>query len=295
MKLVAIVGLLLSILIAVASVLWVKTWGIGTEQAVGEKPKPKTVVVANDPLKYGERLTYNKLKVVDWFAETVPQGSVGTIEELALTDDGPYVLASISSGSPVLKSQLTAPGQKPSLSSLLAPGTVAVTVPVTTITGVAGFVLPDERVDIISTRAVRNPETNEINKINDIILEDIKVLAADRTLDAEGKPVLAKSVTFQVPREEAQKLVLATQEGEVFLTLRSTDKSGDVSLLRDKNINKETSEQIKEAQENRDTKVLQTQLEPSKNTIEVIKYADKDFSTKVFRCDDRICEADYKK
>jgi pilus assembly protein CpaB len=86
-------------------------------------------------------------------------------------------------------------------------------------------VLPDERVDIILARRIGS------KRITDTILSDVRVLAVDSVIDpGTGKPVPAKSVTFEVLREDAQKLILSTGLGEISLVLRSTNPgAGSVS------------------------------------------------------------------
>ena len=84
------------------------------------------------------------------------------------------------------------------------------------ITGVAGFVLPEERVDVILNRQ------KDARRFADVILQNVRVLAVNSIPDAgTGEPVQAKSVTFATSREDAQKLLVASGLGEISLVLRS--------------------------------------------------------------------------
>jgi len=211
-----ILGVILSVLVAVAAVWWSRSAPV-REEAVVEQVKIRTLVVAAEPLRYGQKIGEAQLKAIEWRSDALPAGSFETLLEVGVNNDGPFALAAVAQGAPILRSQITAPGQKPSLSARLGLGEVAVTIPVNTITGVAGFVLPEERVDVLLTRTAQN------RRFADIILQNIRVLAVNSMPDAgKGEPVIAKSVTFAAAREDAQKLVVAAGIGEVSLVLRSS-------------------------------------------------------------------------
>jgi pilus assembly protein CpaB len=217
MRLIRILGVVLSVLAAAASVWWLRNGG---GQTVAEqKPEPVkklSLVVAAEPLRYAQRITARQVKVIDWMGTAIPADAFETVEAISITEDGPYALSAIAEGVPILRSQLTAPGQKPSLSARLGAEEVAVTIPVNTITGVAGFVLPEERVDVILNRRVDD------RHYADVILQNVRVLAVNSVPDASGgEPVQAKSLTFATSREDAQLLEVASGLGEISLVLRS--------------------------------------------------------------------------
>jgi pilus assembly protein CpaB len=217
MRLIRILGIVVSVLAAAASVWWFRSGVVreAAEQQV-ETVKKLSLVVAAEPLRYGQRITQRQLKVIDWLGTSLPADAFGTVEAVGITQDGPFALAMIAQGVPIVKSQITAPGQKPSLSARLSPDEVAVTIPVNTITGVAGFVLPEERVDVILNRQMDG------RHFADVILQNVRVLAVNSIPDATGgEPVLAKSLTFATSREDAQRLEVAAELGEISLVLRS--------------------------------------------------------------------------
>lgn len=182
---------------------------------VAEPVKKRTLVVAAQPLRYGQRISEDRVKLIEWSGD-IPEGGFETVAAMGLSDDGPYALGTIAPGSPIFKAVITAPGQKPSLSSRLVKDEVAMTIPVNTITGVAGFVLPEERVDVILNRK------KDARRFADVILQNVRVLAVNSIPDAgTGEPVQAKSVTFAASREDAQKLLVASGLGEISLVLRS--------------------------------------------------------------------------
>ena len=174
------------------------------------------IVVAVAPLGYGEPLTSSNLREMDWFANTLPEGAFSGKEEL-LSGGRRTVLSPLKAGEPVLQSKITGPGQRASLASLLAEGKRALTVRVDDVRGVAGFVLPGDFVDIVM---IADEPSNKRQSYSDILLEHVRVLAIDQVAgDAEGKPSVAKAVTVEVTKEQAQKILLATNIGKLSLIL----------------------------------------------------------------------------
>lgn len=226
MRLIRILGVVLSVLAAAASVWWLRSGGL--QEQAEKKPEPVkklSLVVAAEPLRYAQRITPAQVKIIDWMGATIPADAFENIEAIGMTEDGPYALAGIAKGVPILRSQLTAPGQKPSLSARLAENEVAVTIPVNTITGVAGFVLPEERVDVILNRRVDD------RHYADVVLQNVRVIAVNSVPDAGGgEPVQAKSLTFATSREDAQRLEVASSLGEVSLVLRSPLSEGQQTV-----------------------------------------------------------------
>ena len=96
-----------------------------------EKPDESTmVVVASTPLRFGERVTASKLKLIEWPGESVPAGAFANLENVVGTDEqtSRYVLSAIEVDEPVLNSKITIPGLKAKLSTALRAGMKAVTV-----------------------------------------------------------------------------------------------------------------------------------------------------------------------
>lgn len=178
-----------------------------------------TMVVAAEPLRFGARIEPDKLRTIDWAAEELPEGAYGSIAELLPGDtDAPrYARGAFSAGEPIIDSRITAPGERPTLSTAVAEGKRAVTIRVNDVLGVAGFVLPGDRVDVLLTRTRGSGEPYV-----DVLLQGMKVLAIDQVADeSTDRPNVAQSVTFEADPEEAQKLALGTQIGQVSLALRN--------------------------------------------------------------------------
>ena len=113
-----------------------------------------TVVVARTPLYFGSSIRSEHLNEIEWPAGSVPPGSFSTITEMLGDETKQRVaLRAIEINEPVLKTQVSGFGGRASLSTILAPEMRASTIRVNDINGVAGFVLPNDRVDIMITRS----------------------------------------------------------------------------------------------------------------------------------------------
>ncbi|MER9726049.1 MULTISPECIES: Flp pilus assembly protein CpaB [unclassified Mesorhizobium] len=189
-----------------------------------------TVVVAAVALKFGDTLSADKLREVAWPSGAVPAGAFKTTEEL-LTRDVPaggglkQALQSIGVNEPVLATKITGPGQRATLSAVLAEGMKAVSIRVNDVLGVAGFVYPGDRVDVLLTRKMRTAEGADQSFV-DVLLQSIKVLAVDQVADeSKDSPTVVKSVTLEVNTKDAQKLTLAADAGQLSLALRQAAAS----------------------------------------------------------------------
>ena len=190
-----------------------------------EEPKPaqvtRTVVVAQQPLRYGTELAAAMLAEVPWASDTLPAGSFSKIGDL-LNSGRRIVLSAIEPNEPVLAVKVTGPGQRATLSSLVRPGMKAVTIRVNEVEGVGGFVLPGDHVDVVLTR---NKSGN--SPTSEIVLQNARVLAVDQSADErQTKATVAKSVTLELDTLEAQKIGLAASVGTLSLLLR---KAGEVA------------------------------------------------------------------
>ena len=172
----------------------------------------QTVVVATQPLRFGTEIRSEHLAEIEWPAGATPGGSFHKISDL-LTDEGRRaVLSPIEANEPVLSWKVTGPGERATLSAVVDDGMRAMSVRINDVLGVAGFVLPGDRVDVMLTR----------NNFTDILLQNVKVLAIGQLADERhDKPALAKTATFEVNTVDAQKLTLAQTVGSLSLALRA--------------------------------------------------------------------------
>ena len=203
-----------------------------------------TIVVAAESLAYGTAMTPDNVVEIPWFSNTLPEGAFAVKDDL-LNDGRRVVLSPLKRGEPVLRSKITGPGQRASLASLLDEGKRAVTVSVDDVRGVAGFVLPGDFVDIVVIADDGSPKRQSYS---DILLEHVKVLAIDQVAsEGEGQPTVAKAVTVEVTKEQAQKILLATNIGKLSLILARPVESnpGPNRRVSEKDIGRTSPEPVR--------------------------------------------------
>src|SRR5262245_50610012 len=230
MRLSTAVMFLVAIALGVTAVVLTRTWlesqVRGPVVVSKDAPGMSTIVVATKALRYGMELSDTDLKEVPWQVNAIPQGTFRTKAELLQGKDKRSVLSSIEANEPILEGKNTGRGQRASLSALIQEGMTAVTVRVNEILGVAGFVLPGDRVNVLLTRSDK-----ERGQYTDVLMQNVRVLAVNQLADDKSeKPVVAKAVTLEVSTEDAQKLVLAANVGRISLTLRQAGAgTGDIT------------------------------------------------------------------
>ena len=188
-----------------------------SRKTVAPKPQAvatRTIVIAAAPLRFGAHVTPEQLREVAWPEEAIPAGTFATIAEL--TQGKRIVLASIERNEPILRTKITGPGQKATLSAVIQDGMRAVTVRVNDVEGVAGFVLPGDHVDVLLTR-----QAERTTGTNDVVIQNTRVLAVDQLADdAADRPTVVRAVTLEVDTIGAQKIALAASLGNLSLMLR---------------------------------------------------------------------------
>ncbi|HUG61956.1 MAG TPA: Flp pilus assembly protein CpaB [Methylomirabilota bacterium] len=218
--------LLLAVVCGGASLIMARAWLEGQTEvrlAAIEVAAPavsfSTLVVAAEPLRFGTPLTAKALKTIPWPEDELPEGAFRSIQDL-VAGEPRTVLFPVEASEPILAGKLTGPGERAGLSRLIAEGHRAVTIRVNDVAGVAGFVLPGDRVDVVLTVQAKSTTTT------DVLLQNVKVLSIDQIADERtSEPVVAKAVTVEVDPPGAQKISLAQTLGSLSLSLRG---SGDV-------------------------------------------------------------------
>jgi pilus assembly protein CpaB len=226
-----------------------------------------TIVVAAESLAYGTVMTSDNVAEVPWFSNTLPEGAFAVKDDL-LNSGRRVVLSPMKRGEAVLRSKVTGPGQRASLASLLDEGKRAVTVSVDDVRGVAGFVLPGDFVDIVVIADDGSPKRQSYS---DILLEHVKVLAIDQVAsEGEGQPTIAKAVTVEVTKEQAQKILLATNIGKLSLILaRPVESKPDPNRrVSEKDIGRTTPEPMRPPPPPPPAPVVAAPVVPS-NTVKI--------------------------
>ena len=189
-------------------------------EAQQKAPAPqRTIVVAARPLRFGDPLTASALRELPWPQDALPAGAFGKIADLTATKR--VVLMPMETNEAVLASKVTGAGQRATLSAVLDPGMTAVTLRVNDVEGVAGFVLPGDRVDVALTR-----QGEKNTAATDVVIEDAQVLAIDQLADEKtDKPSVVKAVTLEVKVTDGEKIALASTVGTLSLLLRKAGET----------------------------------------------------------------------
>jgi pilus assembly protein CpaB len=186
--------------------------------ARAEAPKTQMVALTKMDLPWGTKLEADMVEMVAFPEGSAPDGHLATLEEAA----GRVVVSSFKRHEPILQSRLAPKGVTVGgVAALMSPDHRAMAVKVDEVVGVAGFVKPGDRVDVLVTISPTEKSTEIVTKV---VLENAMVLAAGTESerkggDKEAAPV--KVITLEVTPEESEKLALAANEGKLRLALRS--------------------------------------------------------------------------
>ena len=182
------------------------------------------VAVAAVPLAYGTDITPDKIKFVDYPKASLPPGSFTNAAQLLPEGKKRFALMTISINEPVLASKISGEGQGASIAALLPEGMRAATVRINDVSGVAGFIQPNDSVDVLITRTP--PGGNQ--QFTDVLLQNVRVIAIDQEAkNSDGTPKLARTATFEVTPIDAQKLALAQEAGNLSLVLRKPGEANN--------------------------------------------------------------------
>ena len=178
------------------------------------KASMEQVVVASVNIPYGLEISETHIKVIEVPKGTSPSGAFSDPELVV----GTVSRTEIYPGEVIIKNRIVAHGGGSTLAAMIAPNKRAITVRVNDVVGVAGFLLPGNRVDIISTR--QKGKSKKI--VSETILRNIKVLAVDQTASTDkNEPIVVRSVTMEMSPAETEDVTAATKLGSLQLTLRN--------------------------------------------------------------------------
>jgi pilus assembly protein CpaB len=179
-------------------------------------PKNAQVVVAAHAMPLGAVLGERDVKAIEWAGGALPPGFIGSPGEAV----GRGLITGVQENEPILAAKLAAKGVGGGLPVIIDQGMRAVSVAVDQIIGVAGFVTPSTRVDVMLTmneaQGTKEPATR-------VIMQNVKTLAAGQSIvqDKEGKPQTVSVLTVLVTPEQAETLALAAGQGRIQLALRN--------------------------------------------------------------------------
>jgi pilus assembly protein CpaB len=180
-------------------------------------PKTGNLIVAARPLGLGTLLVDADVKTIEWTGNALPVGYASNKADVV----GRGVMSPLQENEPILDGKLAPKGAGGGLPVIIDQGKRALTMRVNDVSGVAGFVTPNTRVDVLFTI---DDKVNTSEPSTRIIMQDVRALAAGQQIqpDKEGKPVSVGVVTFLVTPEQAETLALASQQGSIQLALRNS-------------------------------------------------------------------------
>lgn len=185
---------------------------------VREVSLPTTpVVIAATDLALGAALRREDLRAIAWPADAVPAGSFKDPQEVI----GRGLIQSVAENEVVLPSKLAPVEAGAGLPPVIPKGMRALSVRVNDVIGVAGYVLPGNRVDVVATVSPTNQRRDITSKV---VLTNVLVLAAGTRIEQDAdqnKPMSVSVVTLLVDPWEAERLALASTEGKIQLALRN--------------------------------------------------------------------------
>ena len=227
-KLVLLVG---ALIVAIGTALVARSMFAGASapqaEAAQVEPQGPKVLVAQRALPVGTIITADAIGFQQWPEELVQDAYFLDGEADMTKLLGTVVRFPITAGEPVTQGALVAPGDRGFLAAALTPGMRAITVPVSAQSGVAGFVFPGDRVDMVLTQTVNGTDGGNALKASETIIRNLRVLATDQSTvqeKAEDGSTIVKpfrAVTLEVTPVIAEKIAVAQTIGTLSLSLRS--------------------------------------------------------------------------
>jgi pilus assembly protein CpaB len=209
------------------------TFAFGTYQYMQAAPATNTpgvktvaVLVAASDMDLGAEVRREDLRAIQWPADAVPMGAFSNPDELV----GRGLIQPVTQNEAFLPAKLAPKDAGAGLPPIIPEGYRALSVRVNDVVGVAGYVLPGTRVDVVATI---NPTQRPEDVQTRLILSNVQVLTAGTKIErdeADGKPLAVSVVTLLVDPVQAERLTLASTEGKIQLALRNpTDKTAPVT------------------------------------------------------------------
>lgn len=192
--------------------------GTPTPSFTEQSMETQKVLVATRDIPFGTKLSAELVEEAAWPKGSVPADAIMSRDELTASPQGQRIaIRSLVAGEPLLRSKISDFGEKPKLSRRVPLAMRAYSVRVSDVSGISGFLLPGDRIDVLLTRTDAKGQLAA-----EVILQDLTVLGIDQMSDEDAdQPVVAKTATIQVTPEQTQVLALAEQVGTLSLALRN--------------------------------------------------------------------------
>lgn len=237
------------------------------------------VFVSNGPLRYGQVLTPESVRMVRWPVDAIPAGAF--IDPAVLFPEGPdqqrVVIRAMEPDEAILALKVTSPGEDAGVSSRLAKGMRAFAIRVDVASGVSGFLRPGDRVDVYWTGKAINDDNAPTGNITRLIESTIQIIAVDQIADEDrNRPTIARTVTVEATPQQVAGLAQAQATGILSLSLVGADDTeavSDVSAdarstlgLGERQITQAVRERVCTVRTRRGAEIIETRVEcPTEN------------------------------
>ena len=195
---------------------------LATQNTARTNANFRNVVVTATDLTYGVKLDRAMLRMAQYPKDAVPEGAYSSIDSVV----GQTTKVFMGAREPVTAIKMSSRGG--GLSMLVKPTMRAASLEVNQVSGVSGFVLPGDRVDVLVTVDPRNQNEDAVTRT---VLQNTEVLAAgQKTEQQDNKPITVQAVTLLVSPDGAETLALALHEGKIHLVLRNPEDQTEVQV-----------------------------------------------------------------
>jgi len=228
----AVFGLVLIVGIALAggAVMMAKNYISGYQNALAQANANQVeniatvdVFVATEPLKYGERLTKDSVRLVPWPQNSLPEGTYSTLDALfppEFQGESRVVLRTVEVNEAILMVKITKPGEDAGITSRLQRGMRAFAIKVDVSSGVSGFLRPGDRVDVYWTGNPGDHGDRRRGELTRLIQANIQLIAIDQSAGGDiDSTIIARTVTVSALPEQVAALAQAQTTGRLSLSL----------------------------------------------------------------------------
>jgi pilus assembly protein CpaB len=176
----------------------------------------RSVLVATRDLPEGSALALTDVAVSQWPATTVPTGAFGQTDSVV----GRVTRVSVFKGEPIVPGRLAPDGTGPGIEVKITPGKRAMAVPINDVSGMAGLIQPNSRVDVLVTIDDENDDRRD--RVAKMFMANMRVLSVGTRVERgeDGKAINATTAALEVSPDEAERLAVATNQGKIQLVLR---------------------------------------------------------------------------
>jgi pilus assembly protein CpaB len=205
---------------------------LAAERAARERVVPTVeVMVLNQQMRYGQRITKDAVRTVMWPEDAIPDGAFTSMEDLFPRGEDVLrsVLRTMEKDEAILAAKVTGPGEDAGVGSRLGPGMRAFAIRVDVTSGVSGFLRPGDRVDVYWT----GTPPGGSGEFTTLIDTNVRLIAVDQSADEDRNTAsIARTVTVEATPQQVASLAQAQESGRLWLSLVGADDVSVASAVR---------------------------------------------------------------